>query len=90
MQQIHLIISGFVQGVGYRQFVKQQAKRLVITGWVKNTPDGNVELVAQGKENTLEELVALCKKGSLLAEVKNIVVEKELVTTVYPEFTVVH
>ena len=50
MKRIHLIISGDVQGVGYRAWTKRQAKDLGIVGWVKNREDKAVELVGEGEE----------------------------------------
>lgn len=79
MKNAHLFIFGFVQGVGYRQFVKQNAKKLGLTGWVKNDLSGRVEVVVQSSASSdqeakekIEQLIELCKKGPFLAEVKNI------------------
>lgn len=72
MKTAHVYISGFVQGVGYRQFVKQNAKRLGINGWVCNTPDGRVEAMFQGDEKNVQELIKECKKGPFLSEVENV------------------
>jgi acylphosphatase len=63
MQRIHLIISGDVQGVGFRAWVVRQAKKLGVSGWVKNRDDGSVEIVAEGLKNKLEELAKLCRHG---------------------------
>ncbi len=63
MQRVHLIISGNVQGVGFRSWTKWQAKKLGLTGWVKNRDDATVELVAEGLEEQLKELVKRCHKG---------------------------
>jgi acylphosphatase len=75
MKQVHLLISGFVQGVGYREFVRSNAKKLGLTGWVRNLSDQRVELVAYGVENDLKELIELCEKGPFLAEVTSVAVE---------------
>jgi len=77
MKQAHVFISGRVQGVGYRYFVKQNARKLGLTGWVRNTEDGGVEAVAQGKEEVIEKLIAICKKGPFMAEVEHIGFEWE-------------
>ncbi len=47
----HIIVKGFVQGVGYRNFVRKQAEKQNLTGWVRNLPDGTVEILIQGKRN---------------------------------------
>ena len=75
MKQVHLLISGFVQGVGYREFVKREAEKLGIVGWVRNLPDNRVEVLAQGSENDLNKLIKIGEKGLFLADVKNIAIE---------------
>jgi acylphosphatase len=68
----HIFILGFVQGVGYRRFVKWNAKKLNLRGWVKNTDDGRVEAVIQGGKEEIEKLITICKKGPFLSEVKSV------------------
>lgn len=73
----HLIISGFVQGIGYRQFVKQLAKNLDLLGWVCNAQDGNVEVFLQTKKQDqskekIEQAIDRCWEGPFLAKVKDI------------------
>jgi acylphosphatase len=70
--QAHIIILGFVQGVGYRQYVKNNAKKLDLKGWVKNTDDGRVEVLAQGRKEDIEKLIKICEKGPFLSEVKSV------------------
>jgi acylphosphatase len=72
MQQVHLLISGKVQGVFYRVFVKEHADKLGLTGWVRNTNEGHVEAVIQGEKQTIEQLIALCRQGSQNSEVRDI------------------
>jgi len=50
MKQIHILISGFVQGVGFRAFTVKKARNLGLTGWVRNLKNGRVEAVVQGEE----------------------------------------
>jgi acylphosphatase len=73
----HIFISGFVQGVGYRQFTKRAAKGIGLTGWVTNLPDNRVEAVFEGSKEQIEEIVSVCKKGPFLSEVKDIEVSFE-------------
>ena len=68
----HIFISGFVQGVGFRQFVKNNADERNLTGWVRNLPDGRVEAVLQGRKKDIESVILLCKKGPFLSEVENV------------------
>ena len=69
---VHVVISGFVQGIGFRQFIKHNAGKLEINGWVKNLPDGRVEALFDGKDSSLKEMVDLCKKGPFLAKVRDL------------------
>jgi len=71
----HVFISGFVQGVGFRRFVRHHALSLGLTGWVKNLPDNRVEAVFQGSKEQAAKIIAICKKGTFLSEVKDIAVE---------------
>lgn len=73
----HVFISGFVQGVGFRQFVRHHALKLGLTGWVKNLSDNRVEAVFQGSKEQIEEMISICEKGPFLSEVKNAVAEWE-------------
>lgn len=68
----HVFISGFVQGVGFRRFVKQNALKLGLTGWVKNLSDNRVEAVFQGSKEQIEKIILLCGKGPFLSEVKDV------------------
>ena len=60
----HYMVTGRVQGVGFRWFVQREAAELGLRGWVRNTDEGHVEIVAAGDERELEELRAALKKGS--------------------------
>lgn len=72
-----MFVNGYVQGIGYRQFVKSNAKRLGLVGWVRNLSDGRVEAVVQGDKEKIEELIALCKTGPMLSEVRDVDVKWE-------------
>lgn len=72
---IHCIIKGKVQGVWFRQSTLEQANELGITGWVKNNPDGDVELIACGEDNSLDALKRWLWQGPQLAEVNEVLIE---------------
>ncbi|PIT89036.1 MAG: acylphosphatase [Candidatus Levybacteria bacterium CG10_big_fil_rev_8_21_14_0_10_36_7] len=88
MKQVHLYISGFVQGVGYRRFVKKNADKLNLKGWTRNLPDRRVEVLAQGNKDELEELIKICKKGPFLSEVKDVAVTWEEKNADFNEFQI--
>lgn len=71
----HVLISGFVQGIGFRAFVKKHARELGLTGWVANTQDGKVEAVLQGRTENIKKMILLCRKGPFLADVKDLKIE---------------
>ncbi|MGM0601732.1 MAG: acylphosphatase [Bacillota bacterium] len=75
--QKHIFVSGRVQGVGFRAFLRRQAAGLNIKGWAKNLRDGRVEIVIQGKENKVEQMISLIKEGPSFANVKNIKITDE-------------
>jgi acylphosphatase len=72
MKMVHIFISGFVQGVGFRQFIKINADKLGLKGWARNLPDGRVEAVFEGLKEKIEQMISLCKKGPFLSEVENV------------------
>ena len=74
-KKIHLLISGNVQGVFYRANTKKKAEEFGLTGWVKNTLDNEVEILAEGEEENLKRLIKWCCNGSENAIVEGIKIE---------------
>lgn len=72
MKTHHLRIHGRVQGVGFRQSMRIEAERLRVTGWVQNTPDGEVEAVVQGPAEAVEAMIAWAHKGPPMARVDHV------------------
>jgi acylphosphatase len=80
MIEYHYIISGKVQGVGFRYFVKDKANNLNINGWTRNTYDGKVEVLAQSDdEKTLEEFEDHLRIGPSMSRVEKIKKEKNII-----------
>lgn len=86
--RVHLWIEGRVQGVFFRASTMDKARELGLTGWVKNNPDGSVEIVAEGAREVVEELVTWSHKGPRHAVVDNVEVEWEPWLDEYKEFTI--
>lgn len=68
-------VSGQVQGVSYRYHAQVRARGLGLTGWVRNLPDGRVQLVAEGSEGALAQLVSWCRRGPADAVVRDVQVQ---------------
>ena len=77
LTRVRLRIHGRVQGVFYRYYARQQAQTLGLAGWVRNSPDGSVELVAEGDEDAVEQLVRWARRGPSQARVERVDVERE-------------
>ncbi len=67
--RIRLIIQGYVQGVWFRESTRRQAASLGVNGWVRNRPDGTVEVLAEGDADSVRRLVAWCHRGPSGAQV---------------------
>jgi acylphosphatase len=70
---LHFLIRGRVQGVGFRWFVQREASELELRGWVRNTEDGDVEVVASGNAEDLNELRSNLRRGPRGARVDNVI-----------------
>lgn len=68
-KSVHVMISGRVQGVGFRAWTVRTANRLGISGWVRNRTEGTVEAVFLGDAPEVEAMLAQCQKGPITAKV---------------------
>ena len=66
----HLIVSGRVQGVGYRDWLRFEAEARGLSGWVRNRFDGTVEALVSGEREAVAAMIAACHEGPLLAAVR--------------------
>jgi acylphosphatase len=65
----HVLVTGRVQGVGFRHFVRERARALNLSGWVKNRPDGSVELLVSGDDDAATRLLDVVRRGPPYADV---------------------
>lgn len=72
MSARRVLISGLVFGVGFRDWMVAEARRLGLSGWVRNRRDGTVEALIDGDNAAVDEMLRLCRRGPLLAEVSAI------------------
>jgi len=72
IRELHAVVTGYVQGVGFRYFVVEQAQHLGLHGYVRNQANGDVEVVAQGTRPTLENLLTLLWQGPMAAQVDEV------------------
>ncbi|MFP6583431.1 MAG: acylphosphatase [Candidatus Hydrogenedentota bacterium] len=87
-EQLHVILKGRVQGVGFRQATCSEASRLGITGWVRNRSDGRVEALFCGTHETLDLIRSWCQQGPAFAQVDTIDARFESGTSDYTHFTI--
>jgi acylphosphatase len=85
---VHILVEGLVQGVGFRWFVARHAQSLGLYGYVKNLYDGNVEIVAEGDRSLVEELIKEVKVGPRSAHVTNVRLEWVEPTQQYRHFEI--
>lgn len=89
MNRIHLYLSGKVQGVYFRAYTKQEADALHITGWVKNTSDGRVEIVAEGEKEHIDSFLEWCREGPPQAHVSNTQIQWQNATDEFNQFSII-
>lgn len=90
MVELRCVVTGKVQGVGYRDYVQASAGELGLVGWVKNQNDNSVLVVAQGEPDVLKDFVEYLHEGSLLSEVSGVAVEWDTARVTYDDFSVLN
>ena len=88
MPTLHAVIHGDVQGVGFRYFVQRRAQEAGLSGWVRNRPDGAVELEAAGERRALERLLEQVSRGPGAARVERVEPDWRDEDGVRPGFTI--
>ena len=76
MQRLRARVRGVVQGVSFRWYTEREATALGLEGWVRNCPDGTVEVVAEGPAERLDALAAWCRRGPPSARVDAVELER--------------
>ncbi len=89
MRSAEILVTGKVQGVWFRDFVKKNADVLNINGWVKNNIDRTVEAVVEGEEEIINQLIDKIKIGSPLSKVKNVKVNWQPCLNKYNSFKII-
>ncbi len=88
-KRVHAIVSGLVQGVCYRASTRDAAKQIGgLTGWVRNLPDGTVELEAEGPAEKVDALIKWCHEGSPWSRVRDVSVEEQTPVGVDGDFVI--
>ncbi|MFC1890522.1 acylphosphatase [Thermodesulfobacteriota bacterium] len=77
LRRVRIFVSGIVQGVCFRMYTEREARKLGLAGWVRNLPDGRVEILAEGESAVIDDLAAWSRKGPSMAKVTEIRVDEE-------------
>jgi acylphosphatase len=86
--RLHAFVEGDVQGVGYRNFVTENARSLGLTGWVRNRFDGSVEVLAEGPRSYLDVLIDALQQGPRSARVSEVRTEWLPAQDAFSEFKI--
>jgi len=86
--QLQIVVSGKVQGVGYRYFAQMKAVQFGITGWVKNRTDGAVEMVTTGTKENLDLFIEEISRGNPFSKVDQIEINEISLAEKYQSFTI--
>jgi acylphosphatase len=89
-KRIHITVSGVVQGVGFRMYARQEARRLGLRGYVRNVASGAVEIVAEGDGGQIDQLVEWARRGPPSAWVESVAVVPSEPTNEYTAFDISH
>jgi acylphosphatase len=89
-ERAHILISGWVQGVFFRDQTQKWATSLQLTGWVRNLKDGKVEVVAEGDKEKINDLISNLEQGPSLARVDNVDVTWEDYKGEFKDFSITH
>ncbi len=77
-KSVRLYITGSVQGVFFRLFVKQNAEKIGVNGFVRNLEDGRVEIFLEGDSDKVNSMTEICKKGPRHSQIRNVEIKPEI------------
>lgn len=87
-KRVHVFLTGNVQGVGLRYFLRNKAMRLKVNGFVKNLSDGRVEAVFEGDGDNLNTMVEFCRRGTFVSKVTKVDAKEESFKNEFREFEI--
>lgn len=76
MERVHILVKGYVQGIGYRYFVSKFAVKMGLNGWVRNLINGDVEIEVEGERDTIQNFIHQLRVGHRWAEVTDMIVTR--------------
>ena len=88
-KSVRLYIEGIVQGIFFRSFIKENAEKNNIKGFVRNLDDGRIEIFLEGITNDVNKMIEICKKGPKHSQIKNVEIKPETFQDL-KEFKILH
>jgi acylphosphatase len=88
-KSVRLYISGTVQNVFFRAFVKENAEKYNVKGFVRNLEDGRIEVFLEGDIEAVDKMTELCKKGPKFSQIRNVEIKEEKLQD-FKDFKVLH
>ena len=88
-KSVRLYITGLVQGVFFRQFVKENAEKYNIKGFIRNLEDGRIEIFLEGAIEDVDKMIEICKKGNKHSQINKVEIKEEKLQD-FKEFKVLH
>jgi acylphosphatase len=85
---VKILIMGTVQGVFFRNFIKESADKVNIKGFARNLENGSVEVIAEGNQEDVQKFIELCKQGPKFASIKDVKVEENRFSGEFKEFKI--
>ena len=88
-KSVRLYIEGIVQGIFFRSFIKENAEKNNIKGFVRNLEDGRIEIFLEGITNDVNKMIEICKKGPKHSQIRNVEIKPETFQD-FKEFKILH